>query len=182
MQKGGLWYLVARSGGTERTYRVASIDSLRVLDAQVRRPTRFDLATYWATWSGEFESQLASNRARVRISDEGRKILRAVASAAAHAVETTARPCGRAGWVEAELPVEAPEQAARQLLRLGSEIEVLGPAELRTALLQEARRVVALYRYGKITRPAPRARATPSRGDSPGSRTVTGTSARHRKG
>ena len=182
VQKGGLWYLVARSGGNERTYRVASIDRLRVLDAQVRRPTQFDLATYWATWSGEFESRLAGIRARVRISDEGREILRAVASAAAHAVESTARPSGRAGWVEAELPVEAPEQAVRQLLRLGSEIEVLGPAQLRTALVQEARRVVALYRHGMVTRPAPRARAIPSRGDSPGSRTVTGTSARRRTG
>ena len=154
VQKGGLWYLVARAGGSDRTYRVASIERLKVLDAPVRRPPHFDLATCWKSWSGEFESRLASERARVRISDEGRKVLRAVAGAAAHAVESTARPCGRDGWVEAEMPVEAPDEAARQLLRLGAEIEVLGPAALRKTLLREARRIVALYRPGKARRPA----------------------------
>lgn len=156
VQKGGLWYLVARAGGSVRTYRVASIDRLTVLDASVRRPPRFELASYWESWSLDFESQLASQRARVRISEQGRRILRAVASAAAQAVESTAQPCGRDGWVEAELPVEAPEEAARQLLRLGAEVEVLGPALLRTTLLREARRVVALYRPHGAVRPAAR--------------------------
>jgi predicted DNA-binding transcriptional regulator YafY len=145
VQKGGLWYLVATAGGAVRTYRVASIRRLAVLEATARRPAGFDLAAWWEAWSADFESRLAGERARVRISPEGRRILRAVASATAEAVAATGRPCGRRGWVEAEIPVEAPGEAARQLLRLGAEIEVLGPASLQSAVRREARRVAALY-------------------------------------
>ncbi|MFN9504146.1 MAG: WYL domain-containing protein [Rubrivivax sp.] len=40
-----------------------------------------------------------------------------------------------------ELPTEAEPNAARKLLRLGTDVEVLAPASLRAAVTAEARRV-----------------------------------------
>jgi len=143
--KGGLWYLVAASRKQPRTYRVANILRLEVLDAPALRPKRFDLAAYWQTAAQAFERQLMAERAIVRISDEGERILRAVSPAAAEIVAATREPRGKSGWARAEMPIESPEYSARQLLRLGSEVEVLEPQAVRDALLREVRAIGALY-------------------------------------
>jgi predicted DNA-binding transcriptional regulator YafY len=54
------------------------------------------------------------------------------------------------GWQTVELQMESEDMAARQLLLLGAEAEVLQPAGLRNALRALARGVLA--RYGE--RPA----------------------------
>jgi predicted DNA-binding transcriptional regulator YafY len=144
--KAGVWYLVAAVQGKTRTYRVSNIRSLEVLEAEFRRPTRFDLARHWQESARDFETRLLSDRALIRLSPEGRRLLRdnyPAAELAVAAKHTKARP---AGWVKAEIPVEDVSQSARQLLRLGAEVEVLGPPALRKAVAEEARRVAALYR------------------------------------
>ncbi|MBI3437436.1 MAG: WYL domain-containing protein [Proteobacteria bacterium] len=46
---------------------------------------------------------------------------------------------------QAEIPIESVTLAARQLLRLGAEVEVLTPTPLRAAITREAADVAALY-------------------------------------
>ena len=90
--------------------------------------------------------------ATVRLSEEGLRILRAVQPLAADWAERTGRPApgpGQAGWIEAELPVEPAPAAARQLLRLGTEVEVLAPPDLRAAVAAEARAVARRHRDGR---------------------------------
>ncbi|MBL8507427.1 helix-turn-helix transcriptional regulator [Chitinimonas sp. JJ19] len=145
--KGGLWYLVAsRRGKPPRSYRVASIRSITVLERTFSRPASFDLAVHWPASVADFERWLMKDIATVRLSAEGCRILRAVSPMAAEQVEASSRPSTREHWIEAEMPIETPEYSARQLLRLGAEVEVLAPAALRLALQQEARAVLALYR------------------------------------
>jgi len=156
--KGGLWYLVARPAGrgaaaAPRTYRVSGIQGLRVLATPARRPPGFVLAAHWPTAVEAFESRLMAGRAQVQISPEGLRILRAVQPAAAEWAERTARPLAaaqrskaRAAWMQAELPTEPEAYAARQLLRLGTEVEVLAPASLRAAVAREAAAVARRHR------------------------------------
>ena len=156
--KGGLWYLVARPTGRgaaagPRTYRVSGILNLRVLDKPARKPAGFVLATHWPTAVEAFESRLMAGRATVRITPEGLRILRAVQPAAAEWAERTARPLAdakpaevHAKWLQAELPTEGEAYAARQLLRLGTEVEVLAPASLRAAVAKEAAAVARRHR------------------------------------
>ena len=154
--KGGLWYLVARPPGrgqqasAPRTYRASGIQSLRVLATPVRRPPGFVLAVHWPQSVADFEARLMAGRATVRLSPEGLSILRAVQPAAAEWAERTQRPvrgaAARAGWIEAELPTEPDPYAARQLLRLGTEVEVLAPAALRAAVAREAAAVARRHR------------------------------------
>jgi predicted DNA-binding transcriptional regulator YafY len=153
--KGGLWYLVAsaapggRHSSAPRTYRVSGIRCLRVLGKAASRPTGFVLAAHWPQAVAQFEQRLMAGRARVRLSEEGLRILRAVMPAAAEGASRTQRPDarGQPGWIETELPTEPETYAARQLLRLGTEVEVLAPASLRTALANEARAVAR--RHGR---------------------------------
>jgi predicted DNA-binding transcriptional regulator YafY len=143
--KGGLWYLVAAAKTDQRTYRVSNIRDLAVLEEPFTRPKRFNLACYWAAWARDFEARLMQERALVRLSPIGLKILRDLSPAAAEAAEAAHRATTPKGWIEAEIPVESIGHAVRQLLRLGAEIEVLAPAELRAELAQEARNIVEIY-------------------------------------
>jgi len=143
--KAGVWYLVAAVKGQARTYRVSNIRDLEVLSAKAQRPARFDLAKYWASWSRDFEARIFSERAVVKLSPAGRRILREVSPVAAEAAEAQHRACKPEGWVKAEIPIESVALAARQLLRLGAEVEVIEPAALRTAIAREAENVAAIY-------------------------------------
>ncbi|MBS0385111.1 MAG: WYL domain-containing protein [Proteobacteria bacterium] len=143
--KAGVWYLVAAVKGQARTYRVSNIRALEVLSAKAQRPGRFDLARYWAAWSRDFEARIFSERAVVKLSPLGRRILRDVSPVAAEAAEAQHRACKPKGWVRAEIPIESVALAARQLLRLGADVQVLEPAALRTAIAREAKHVAALY-------------------------------------
>jgi len=156
--KGGLWYLVARPAGRGaatalRTYRVSAILRLSVLATPARRPPGFVLAAHWPGAVEEFEARLMAGRATVLITPEGLNILRAVQPAAAEWAERTARTPvdgkrgdAPAGWMQAELPTESEAYAARQLLRLGTEVEVLAPASLRAAVAKEAAAVARCHR------------------------------------
>lgn len=157
--KGGLWYLVACAegrgkAGAVRTYRVSGIVSLRVLATAAQRPAGFVLAAHWPASVAEFEARLMSGHATVRLSPAGLEILRATQPAAAAWALRTAEPAVGAaqscGWITAKLPTESEAYAARQLLRLGTEVEVLAPASLRAAVAQEAAAVARLHR---VTRP-----------------------------
>lgn len=143
--KGGAWYLVAAAHRQVRTYRVSNIRTLAITDTPFKRPRNFELARFWTRWAREFEDRLLAARATIEISPAGRKLLRDVNPIAAHAIETDHRACKRAGWVRAEIPVEGADYSARQLLRLGAELEVIAPASLRKAVADEAQRVAALY-------------------------------------
>jgi predicted DNA-binding transcriptional regulator YafY len=96
----------------------------------------------------QFEARLMSGCATVRLSPAGLAILRAVQPAAAARAQATQRPAAGAppGWIEAELPTEPEPSAARQLLRLGTEVEVLAPASLRAAVAGEAAAVARRHR------------------------------------
>lgn len=150
--KAGVWYLVATAAKTAgnkaapRTYRVSNIRSLERVESAFHRPARFDLARHWEASARDFEARLLSGRAVIRISPEGRRLLRDNYPASELAVVARHAKARPEGWVKAEIPVEDISQSARQLLRLGADVEVLGPPALRKAVADEARKVAALYR------------------------------------
>jgi predicted DNA-binding transcriptional regulator YafY len=116
-----------------------------VLEQRVRRPARFDLARYWAESVARFESELYTDYADVLATPVGLKDLRYLNAAVARAV-AEARPSRRRdGRVALRIPVESVEHGAGQLLRLAPEVEVVGPARLRKAIVSRLRTVSAMY-------------------------------------
>lgn len=167
--KSGVWYLVAQAyesppAGAEdaatpaaeareepardiRVYRVSRILDLATLDERFERPADFDLADFWRAWSQGFEDRLYRGEAIVRLSPRAMG-LRAFyfGPLAARAVEASAGPPNADGWMQATLPIESIQYAAADLLRLGMDIEVLSPPELRERMAEISSALAARYR------------------------------------
>jgi len=114
--KAGAWYLVAHRVAGMRVYRVSRVASVRALEETCERPDGFDLSAYWHEWSRAFEQ----SRPRVEVTVRGPKGVRA-------------------------MTFESLGEAQRELLRFGTDLEVIEPVELRTRIAKTAREVAALY-------------------------------------
>ncbi|ULR54589.1 helix-turn-helix transcriptional regulator [Streptomyces deccanensis] len=143
--KAGRWYVVAGPG--PRTFRVDQILDILEPDAsddsgapaeEFTRPDGFDLAAYWTAYQRDFHARLHRFEALVRLAP-GVTLPRAV---------PVERSPGEGGWTTVRVPVESVEHAHGEFLRLGTDIEVLEPAELRRRI---ARTVAELAeRYGNV--------------------------------
>ncbi|MFE0735416.1 helix-turn-helix transcriptional regulator [Streptomyces sp. NPDC058855] len=153
--KSGTWYLVAAAGTGDTapdkgpaTYRVTQIlDAVPAPSGELfARPRDFDLAAYWAAYLADFASRRFTGTATVRLSPQGRhRLPDNVPPEVVRAVEATATPAGDDGWVEAVIPVESTAHACGELLRLGPDVEVLGPPALRRAMTAAVRALARFY-------------------------------------
>jgi predicted DNA-binding transcriptional regulator YafY len=144
--KAGVWYFVARVDDDLRTYRVAAIVDLEVLDERFTRPDDFDLADTWATWADDFERRLFRGEAVIRLSPSGVEMIPYLMSRAmARGTQHTIQPPDADGWVRAVVPIESVRHAHGELLRLGADVEVLEPPELREMLRATVARLAAFY-------------------------------------
>jgi len=145
--KAGAWYMAARAvGGSEpRAYRLAAIESLQLLDDVFTPPARFDLAAWWRASTARFEAGVYTATARLRVTETGLARLCRFSAAVAEAALASATPCEPDGQVEVEVPIESLTHAGHEMLRLGSEAEVLAPPALRERLREAARRLSAIY-------------------------------------
>lgn len=143
--KAGAWYLVGQSGDAVRAYKVAAIRTLEVTDETFARPQGFDLAAWWTAWSRDFEQRLYQGTAQLRVSPSGLRRLASLAPAVGEAAARTAGPADSDGWMSVEIPIESIDHAAGDVLRLGTEAEVLSPPELRARMAELSARLGAIY-------------------------------------
>jgi predicted DNA-binding transcriptional regulator YafY len=144
--KGGIWYLVAQNGGAIRTYRVSNIFDAEILDEQFARPAKFDLAQHWRSASRAYEAGLFRQTAILRLSRTGLERLEALGPMVVAAAKKSAGKPDRQGRVRCAVPVEATSIAVRDLMRLGAEMEVLGPPALRRAMRGALEAMLARHR------------------------------------
>ncbi|MGH9276088.1 MAG: helix-turn-helix transcriptional regulator [Acidimicrobiales bacterium] len=146
--KAGVWYLVALSGRTRsvRTFRVSRVQSVRSLEEPAERPDDFDLAAQWAESSAAFLETWPTYLVRVRVRAERIWHLREVLEpGAAKEALDTAGEVDPDGWRETTIRVESQGMAIHELLRFGSNLEVLEPTELRDAMAAQAAEMVERY-------------------------------------
>ncbi len=142
--KSGAWYLAGDVSGSVRTYRVARIRDLQVLDEPFNRPLGFDLTGYWHQNTERLGTEIYRNQAEVRLTAQGFKML-----------EPFVSPLQRSGMKVGEpdddgrrivvLPVGLNWHACTDLLRFGTDVEVLGPPDLRTLMGQLAAKMTSIY-------------------------------------
>jgi len=154
--KGGVWYLIAQggqSGGgkTIRTYRVANIQDVSVVDDAVVRPKDFDLKAHWEAASRDYEAGVYRVHAEVRLSPKGRALLRMLGPHVVATADETASDPDMAGWVRCTVPIESNDDGVRELLRLADDVEVTGPPALRAEM---AAKITALSRQYSDVAPA----------------------------
>ena len=145
--KAGAWYLVARTGGSIRTYKVVKVLDLVVVGDRFAYPSGFDLARHWRSELERFEKGLLQAEATLRVSAAALSTIERLGAAAAEAV--LAATAGADGWRHVVIPTESVSHAASLLLGFTDSVEVLAPPELREELVQRARRVLALYAQSK---------------------------------
>jgi len=142
--KAGRWYLVAHGTTRISTYRVAQIQAVTVLEESFERPAGFDLAAHWAASLQDFQSRQFTGSAVIRLSPRGwESFSSTVLPAVARAAEESAVDDGE--WVRATIPIESIGHATGMLLRMGGEVEVLAPDELRAQVTSAVRRLASIY-------------------------------------
>src|SRR5207237_8178786 len=104
----------------------------------------FDLAGYWRDHVTDFRARLYQDEALVRLSPSAGERIGHVMGAAV-AAAAAAGTVEADGWLRARLPIETLGHAETEFLKLGGEVEVLAPAELRDRLASAAARMAALY-------------------------------------
>jgi len=153
VMKAGTWYAAGAVDGAARIYRVAAIQALEILEDASVRPRNFDLAKFWSGAARDFEANLRSETARVRLSPQGLRLLRDVNPAAADTVAAQHPAPAKDQWIEATIPFERLPHAVREALRMGAEMEVLEPADLREAIAAEATKIRRLHQAVAPRRP-----------------------------
>jgi predicted DNA-binding transcriptional regulator YafY len=143
--KGGVWYVVAQVSEQTRTYRVSNIVDLTVAEERFERPKDFNLVRFWTATSRAYEVGLYRGNAVLRVSPRGMTKFDALGSAVAQAAAQTASPPDAERWVKVVIPIESVDQAAADLFRLGTDVEVLEPTELRRRIADTARQLIDLY-------------------------------------
>lgn len=142
--KAGRWYLVAAGPPGIRSYRIDQIIELRPLEDEFAVQDGFDLARHWNSYLAGFRARLHTGEALLRLTPEGARRLGVT-------------PAGD-GWTEARVPIESIDHAHGEFLRLGSDVEVMAPAELRDRIAETVRTLATRYEEGT------RAAGPPGRG------------------
>jgi len=132
--KGGIWYLVAQSGKQVRTYRVANIQKAEITSEQFARPKNFNLAAHWEKSSQDYVAGVYRAQAHLRISPIGISRLDLLGTYAKEAALKTMTKPDRTGWSRCTVPIESGDYGIRELLRLGADLEVLGPPATRARM------------------------------------------------
>lgn len=143
--KGSAWYLIAAVEGELRTYRVSRVRDASLLDEPCARPDDFNLAAYWSQSTSDFVANLPRYQAVVRVSPELFPRLRYVWRFAR--IERTDPPDAE-GWITVHVTFQFEHEACENVLSGITHIEVLDPPDLRTMVIEAAKRIVAWYRQG----------------------------------
>ncbi|MFF5158429.1 helix-turn-helix transcriptional regulator [Streptomyces sp. NPDC000348] len=144
--KSGTWYLAAATEKGVATYRVSQVLDAVLSDEVFDRPGDFDLGTYWTSYLDDFRTRRYTGTATVRLSPRGRRRLPDnVPPEVVRAVDSTATAVGDDGWIEAVIPTESTAHACGELLRLGVDVEVLAPAELRLTMTETVGALARAY-------------------------------------
>jgi predicted DNA-binding transcriptional regulator YafY len=143
--KAGTWYVVARCDGVMRTYRADQIVAAAACDCGFTAESGFELAAYWQTYLAEFHQQLHTGHAVIRLSGSGVRRMGHLLSAAAVAAVETGGAADADGWVRARVPIESADQALADFLRLGADIEIVEPTELREHAARTIGAMAAIY-------------------------------------
>jgi predicted DNA-binding transcriptional regulator YafY len=143
--KAGTWYVVARSDGQIRTYRVSRVAAAEPSIERFERPEPFDLAAYWAESAATFERDVPWIEVVVRLRpDRVDRLRSALGNAVVDAAERLAEP-DPDGWLRLRLRLDWPDEAAGRLLGAGRWVEVLAPPEVRARVARTAAAIVERY-------------------------------------
>lgn len=148
--KASVWYVVGAIHGNKYfVYRVSRIMEAELTPRHFERQPEFDLGSYWQSWSSQFEVSQNSVTVKMRVRPGSEPLLALVfgdgviqslldSSEHTNGEHTSKQPT-------LSLTFDSLESACRQLLGLGTAVEILEPQALRQQLYEQAH--LALNQY-----------------------------------
>jgi len=138
VDKASTWYLVARRDGEWRTYRVARLHEVQLLDEQFDRLEPFDLAAHWREQSEEFERSFPLFHCTLRIARAGFSKLTQYAAGRFQIVEEDE------DWSLVALRLTSCDEACMFVWGLGAHVQIVAPQELRDAVATRAQMMLEM--------------------------------------
>ncbi len=139
--KTDMWYLVAKSlrSNSMRTYRVSRLTDVIVHGIRFERDPDFDIVAYWEEAAAQFLQRMPTYPVVLRVRPPAMIYFRHVMTGRYDVLEQS-----DAWWV-LRVQYTVFEEARTSVLGLGTEAEVIEPIDLQTAVIQQARAIVAKY-------------------------------------
>lgn len=138
--KGAHWYMVAGTAAGPRTFRVDRMTALRDTGAPATRPDGFDLDNAWRLISDRVEDMRAPLVATASVDPVALDIARFI-----FGVRLRIGPPADDGRVAVEIRGHTVASLSGEIAGLGAAVEVHAPPEIRAALADKARELLALY-------------------------------------
>jgi len=138
--KRGVWYLVADTTKGMRTFRIDRVTGVTTTGEQVERPADFDLDEAWRMVTEHVDQARPRVAVHAAVEADWLDMVRGVLRGRIRI--GPARPDGR---VEVEIDGYSVRSIAGELAGWGSALEVLGPEEVRAALGEVGRQLLATY-------------------------------------
>ena len=148
--KGGVWYMVGRTGGEFRTYRVSRVEQVELITDRFERPPNFDLAEYWDRSTEEYERSIERFPITVRLPPEKLDAFAGVAGSRIMAGATRTPDPDFPDLVRLHVSFDWMDEAVGAVLRMGAGVEVLEPDWLRQSILDAAQAIVARYSVDSV--------------------------------
>jgi len=136
--KSSVWYLLAERDGELRTYRVNRFHSVRLLDESFTRRPDFDLPAYWRAHTQSMENLPSRYHCTLRIRPERISFLQWMMPGR---WELVAGAEDRE-WTTISLSIDSDLLAKMLVFSLPGFVEVVEPAELKEAVVAQAREVL----------------------------------------
>ncbi|WP_137825093.1 WYL domain-containing protein [Brevibacterium sp. 2SA] len=155
----GRGYLLALTGGEDRTYRLSRIEAAELLAEAADRPETVDLPALWRERSERFRTSGDIVDVTVRTTGAGAAALRATAIDLGD-VRPVEQSTVAGGELDLDVTFQDAEHAIWALWQLGPDAEVIAPDELRDHLGDRARAMAARY---PTSAPSPRRRRSSGR-------------------
>lgn len=152
--KAGIWYLVARSGESLRTYRVSRVREVSLAGERFERPADFDLAAHWEDATAAYERERDRVEMTVRI-PINRTASLADAVSARFLSEAVRLIDPSPDHLRIRIPFDWVDEAVIAALRLGGNAEVVEPEWLRRSIVAAAEAILTGYSEPSVAgRPA----------------------------
>ncbi|WP_420627839.1 helix-turn-helix transcriptional regulator [Candidatus Leptofilum sp.] len=147
--KASIWYVVGGlHSGKVQVYRVSRIMDATLTGTSFQRPESFDLVTFWQRWRDQFEAEQNRLEVRLRVPPTSGPLLALVfGEGIVQALQTA--PTDTSGHATLSLTFDSLEGACRQLLGLGTAVEVVTPQTLREQMLARAKQVAEQYKIAE---------------------------------
>ena len=133
--KSGAWYLVAKNVQKIKTFKVARIRQLTILEQVFEPDSQFNLSEYWQTSTADLEKALYPNTIQLKLTRKGLNLLHHFSSPYVRQ-HTQVEKTDEKDWAHVSLPSGKPDHAIIDILRLGPDAVVLEPESLRIAVKQ----------------------------------------------